>query len=346
MFRCDAGLTVGTGHFARCVALASWLDHEEVGFVVAADAEGRRAVATASNTRCLPLELSEGDEAMWWRRNVVDADAVVFDLSYPARVSRRAATRELMREIGGHDTRRIAIDAFGAQVLVDDDAWPLDAIIIPYAGARVSCAAPPTLAGVAYFILPRDWSTRPARDGGGPVRRLVVTMGGSDPLGLTIRVLEAIAWVAGADWSVRAVIGRAFTSELAEAIRTRAGADPRIEPIEAPASLAPHLAWADLAVAATGLTKYELAWAGVPSVQISINRLHAELNASFAAEDTALHLGAADGVETSTIAAAVVALAADGPRRAAMSRRGQALVDGQGGLRVAHAIRELIDARP
>ena len=170
-------------------------------------------------------------------------------------------------------------------------------------------------------------------------------MGGSDPQGLTVRVLDAISRVAGPDWTTRVAIGAAFAADLADAIRALTSANPHIELVDAPLSLAKELAWADLAIASTGLTKYELAWAGVPSLQISIDQVHAELNAAFEAERTAIHLGAANRVDAPTIAAALAALAADEAARASMSRRGQAFVDGNGGARVADAIRDLIDAR-
>lgn len=343
VLRCDSGSKVGMGHWARCRALASWFDAEDVLLVVGVNEPG--CVPDDGNVRRIPLDLAEADERGWWREQRIEADAIVFDLSHAARLAHRSAVRELLGDIGGGGARRIAIDGIGVQTLVDNAGWPVDAIILPYAGARESRFAPQTLAGPRYFIVPRGWGSSPARDTDQPVRCLLVTMGGSDPQRLTARALDAIERVAGPDWTIRVVIGPAFASDLTEAIRVRSQSDPRIEPIEAPPSLASEMASADLAIASTGLTKYELAWAGVPSLQISIDRIHADLNADFELEGTAIHLGAADEVDAATIAGALAALASDTPRRAAMGRRGRALVDGNGGARVAQVIRELIDAR-
>jgi spore coat polysaccharide biosynthesis predicted glycosyltransferase SpsG len=329
------------GHLARCRALATWLDHD-VTFVVAADDDTRRVLAT--QTRCLPSDLPAKQEVDWWRDEGIVADTIIFDLSCPPRVSNRTATKDLVTRLGARSgMERILIDGIGSQVLVDGDGWPLDAIVVPTAGGRVYARDVETLTGATYFILPRSWGPPPQRDPARPIRRVLVTMGGSDPYGLTLRVLDALA-ECPSDWTIAVVIGPAFDKAVAETLRARVAADRHLTVLEAPAELAPHLIVADLAIAATGLTKYEAAWAGLPSIQISIDRLHAELNEAFAAEKTAIHLGAADDVTNEVIATAIFELARDPDRRADMSLRGQKLIDGQGGARIADRIRTRLDA--
>jgi spore coat polysaccharide biosynthesis protein SpsF len=340
--RCDVGREVGTGHLSRCRALASWLEDVSVGYVVAADGDGRELAAGCPELTSFSLDLSEGEEVEWWARRKITADAIVFDLSYPRRVARRQATLDLVGMLGGAGARRILIDGIGSQTLVTGGASPVDVVVAPYAGANKLALTTETLAGAKYFPLPRSHCRPPARDPLRPVRRVLVTMGGSDPRGLTLIVLDALKKV-HAHWTIDVVIGPAFTRSLAEAIRARALADERIKVAEAPTTLGAYLAIADLAVTATGLTKYEAAFAGVPCVQISIDRLHAELNSAFAQENTALHVGAAETVTVDMIAAAISELAGDVRRRAEMGQRGRALVDGQGGARIADKIRALID---
>lgn len=346
VFRYDAGLRVGMGHHVRCHALSSWFGGDKISFIAGVDNEGRRALANCDDTFCLPVNFPEPEERDWWRVYGVAVDAVVFDLSYAERVARRDKTLNLMRQLGSAVACRIVIDALGSQALVgSDDASGFDALFIPYAGAQVPHTACPVFVGADYFMVPRSWPSQPNRDVCREVRHILITMGGSDPYGLTLRALDGVMLAAGADWSIRAVIGPAFNRTLADAIRRRAEVDPRITPIEAPPNLVPHLFWADLAVATTGLTKYELAWAGLASVQISIDRLQAALNASFAAEQTAIHLGAAEDVDAVAIAAAIADLTSDAAGRVIMSKRGQALVDGRGGDRAAKVIHDIINAR-
>jgi len=273
VFRCDAGLNIGMGHFARCAALASWLDDEAIRFVVGADERARPALASRADTISLPQGLTPEKEPAFWREQAVAPDAIVFDLSYPARVTRRAETLALMMQLGEEGTPRIVIDAVGSQTLVEDDA-AVDVVVMPYLDVKPVAARPRTLAGADYFLLPKGWPSRPERDGGRAVRRVLITMGGSDPHRLTMRALRAVMQVAQTPWTIRVVIGPAFDRAFASDLRACASADVRIEAVEAPRDLAEQLQWADLGVTTTGLTKYELAWAGLPSVQISIDRLH------------------------------------------------------------------------
>jgi spore coat polysaccharide biosynthesis predicted glycosyltransferase SpsG len=343
VMRLDVGHEVGTGHWARCSALASWLMDFDVDYVVAADAEGQWTVAGRERVTCLPLDQNDDVEMAWWRGAGHAADAVIFDFSYPARVASRDATRMLVSNIGGTNCRRILIDGIGSQTLVENDDWPLDAVVVPYVGAHTKMAYPTVMLGTEFFILPSDLGPPPRRSAAGPVHRVLVTMGGSDPRGLTLRVLDAFARMPTMDLRIDVVVGPAFAVSLAETIRARASSDARVRIIDAPASLAKYLTEADLAVTATGLTKYEVAWAGVPAVQISTDRLNAEVNRSFEREGVALHLGAADEVDAASIAKAISNLAADTTRRDQMTRRGQTLVDGRGGERIAQYLRTLLD---
>jgi len=343
VMRCDAGHSVGTGHLARCRALASWFDAENVAYVVGADSHGRRMLTDLPKAHALPLDGSEREERAFWSGETIAADAIVFDLSYRARVEARDATRRLIAATGGGSVRRILIDGIGVDTLVDGGDWPLDMVIVPYAGGFAVNPAIDTLAGAQFFLIAKDAPPPPARDPSRPVRSVLVTMGGSDPYGLTTRVLDALG-PTPAGWAIRVVIGPAFAPSLAADIRERARVRPEIEIVDKPASLASCLAAADLAIAATGLTKYELAAAGVPSVQISIDARHAEINAGFAAMGTALHLGAAPDVSADLIRGAVLDLARDPDRRAEMSRRGRTLIDGRGGQRIVDKIRTLLDA--
>ena len=47
---------------------------------------------------------------------------------------------------------------------------------------------------------------------------------------------------------------------------------PFCEIIDAPPNLVTHLKWAEMAISASGLTKYEMALAGVPSLHILMSQ--------------------------------------------------------------------------
>ncbi|MEJ0044297.1 MAG: hypothetical protein WDM81_19680 [Rhizomicrobium sp.] len=95
---------------------------------------------------------------------------------------------------------------------------------------------------------PRKVSSRPV---------LLVTMGGSDPLGLTLRSARALAKL-DPGFRARFVIGPGIAERRAVA-RQIVALNRNFETIEGADDLATEFAGADLALAAFGVTAYELA---------------------------------------------------------------------------------------
>ena len=99
--------------------------------------------------------------------------------------------------------------------------------------------------------------------------------------------------------------------------------------------------WSDLAVATSGLTKYELAAAGTPAILISPDDMHVMANDPFTDLGTAADLGLAEHVTPVDIASALRALLDDPEGRSAMVRAGRSAIDGRGAARIANALKEL-----
>jgi len=99
--------------------------------------------------------------------------------------------------------------------------------------------------------------------------------------------------------------------------------------------------WCDVAFAATGLTKYELALTGTPSLQISLNRNHAEMNGAFAQAGTSRHLGPDENLTVADMSRSLASLLDDVDARRAMSETGRRLVDGRGADRLLKAMKKV-----
>src|SRR5205823_2223508 len=93
-----------------------------------------------------------------------------------------------------------------------------------------------------------------------------------------------------------------------------------------------------------GLTRYELAQAGVPALFIAPNQSHAEMHGPFDAFGTGEFVGVAGAVTPVYLASRLAELIEDRPRRAAMSANGARAVDGRGTRRVAAEILRLLAA--
>jgi spore coat polysaccharide biosynthesis protein SpsF len=95
----------------------------------------------------------------------------------------------------------------------------------------------------------------------------------------------------------------------------------------------PHLAAADVAVLALGVTVYEAMASGVPAVVLC--RTDADVAHARTLADAGAIVSLGLHWTEERIAAAVERLLADPVARVAMSRAGRALVDGRGAARVA-----------
>jgi spore coat polysaccharide biosynthesis protein SpsF len=195
--------------------------------------------------------------------------------------------------------------------------------------------------GWEWALLGSNQSAAPRPHSGRPV--LLVTMGGSDPLGLTLRSARALAKLDPV-FRARFVIGpgvenRAAVAKQIVALRSH------FETIEGADDLATEFARADLALAAFGVTAYELAAFGVPALYLGLTEDHALSASAFENAGMGLSLGVADAVADEEIAARVLALLNDPSRRRDMRAAGLMTVDGGGPARIAADLAQALSAR-
>jgi spore coat polysaccharide biosynthesis predicted glycosyltransferase SpsG len=322
----DAGPAFGLGHVSRGLALAEALgergrscrfalpdDPTALGWLRAARA--RQPLVLADREPPLPAVLAAA----------AHADAVVVDV-------RRALARPEVRALAG-----------GRPVLVVDNTGPgiadADLVLAPFGQARDRR----WLAGAAFVPLRRAFRLAADLRGLPHAPPLVlVTMGASDPGGLAVPVLEGLhlARESGARFT-----GRVVANPLAPVWERLPGLLRRLDFPPAcaihPGAMPSHLAEADVAVVAMGVTVYEAMACGVPAVVLartSADVAHARaLARRGAVASLGLHWREDD------VARTVAALVADPARRAAMARAGRALVDGRGAERVADRLLALLE---
>jgi spore coat polysaccharide biosynthesis protein SpsF len=148
--------------------------------------------------------------------------------------------------------------------------------------------------------------------------KVLVTMGGADPRGFTSLALDALARVAG-DFDVRVILGPAFDAPLP------AG---DYETIRTPRDMRGEMLRADLAIAAFGVTAFELAACAVPGILLCLSDDHARSACAF--EEAGI--GVIGALEPAALADQIA-------RALAMpARKKPRLVDGRGAARIAREI--------
>ena len=320
LFRCDASISVGTGHVMRCLSFSDTLRWAGWHCAFLTNPEARSIVPA--------LERDAID--------LVDSVAgAAFDLAV---VDHYGLDAHYERALANTNARVVVFDDLAdrphdCSVLVDSTPEPREQIY------RAS-GAPTTrlLLGPRYAMIVDSWLSRrrAARDRlarGGKIERLFVSMGGTDPNNATGRVLAALA-AARLDVHVDVVLGPQSPHRDA-ILRTQ---NEWLAVHVAHPEIAALAAEADLAIGASGTSCFERAVLGLPSILIPLADNQRCLANAFAAA------GAAEILEPETldmpmvVAERVSALALDSERRMRMSRRAAVLTDGRGRLRLLAAI--------
>jgi spore coat polysaccharide biosynthesis predicted glycosyltransferase SpsG len=343
LFMAAADNRIGFGHLNRCLSAATLAETMGVAprFAIFGDERAGERVSHAK----LPFQMFPvTDLAREFLSEPVDA--AVVDVIYPGYFRDGNSPKNLFGQL--RKTARVvaAIDSLGEDTIAENarDA-PLDFLVVPYALAdvdeeRLSAVGCNVLAGSNYALLSSNYMNLAPRGVSSNPCRVLVTCGGSDPLGWTPVVISALENITDR-LTVRVVLGPLFPPNLRAMVAELAAASThRVDLIDAPGNLASHMQWCDVAIAASGLTKYELAATGTPAILFSIDASHEEHNRAFAALRVAEDLGVSPSKEA--IADATRCLLADRDRREAMSISAQSAVDGRGTQRIIAKILERI----
>jgi len=190
-----------------------------------------------------------------------------------------------------------------------------------------------------YRVLPRP--TRRV------CQRIFVNQGGSDPYGLTLKILQALKHLQ-VQQEVIVVLGPAVTPALTREVEALQRSLPfrcRVERSLSTARVYELMSESDLAVTAAGNTLYELCAIGVPSLVVCHHERHDAVAGAFEAKGAVKNLGIGTAVSIEAIAEGIRDLLENDTARAALSQHGTALVDGLGCVRVASEIIAGVAAR-
>jgi spore coat polysaccharide biosynthesis protein SpsF len=323
LIRCDGGGQFGYGHVKRMIALARALrDREGIGAVLAVNGtEDALAPIRQAGFEAAPVGTDIAKLS-----TLVDSkkpDLLLFDCREGptrAEVTKLSETIAITAVIDDGSERRLAADlAYYPPV---PQVERLD-----WAGSHCEARI-----GWQWSLLGLDTSSARAKPMS-PRPTVLVAMGGSDPLGLTMRAARAFARL-DPIFRARFVIGPgvADRENIARAIvKLRSN----FETIEGADDLANEYASADFALAAFGVTAYELATFGVPALYLCLTEDHALSASAFEYAGMGISLGVAETVSDQFIAKSVLALLGDATRRREMRAAGLMTIDGQGASRVA-----------
>jgi UDP-2,4-diacetamido-2,4,6-trideoxy-beta-L-altropyranose hydrolase len=327
VFRVAGGPRLGFGHIVRAIALAKAMQVSP-RMSVRGTAETKKVahrLGAVVKDQSLAGVLARGDV----RLLVIDDPDTQASADALALARRHGAMVASVHDLG---LAPIASDlAIDGSLAVIRKVWPAtDALL----GPRYAVLDPSLLtAGPSV-----GQSMRSQSEGR---LRVLVSLGGGPRVTAGLRIARAVAEASPDTW---VTLAAGFS---ARALATK---HPRVRLLESPSWLRSELARVDVAVLAGGVTLYEAALLGVPSVALAVVpaqmptiRAFERVGASIAAGWLPSRDRAAAERTRAKAVQAVGALLADEEKRRAMAVQGQQQVDGRGALRVAAALKRLMD---
>ncbi len=333
VFRADAYAEIGTGHVMRCLALANACREAGMATSFIGYITDDILLARISRQEHQVNLLTEHNRNVWLNNLNPNTTWVILD-GY---------------EFNCADHRKIRDT--GKKLLVIDDmanleSYDADVILNQNFHANAEHYKQTNhvkmLMGPKFAMLRQEFIEFTVAEMRPEVSRLLVTLGGSDPLGIGLIVLEALTKIHNHSFEVLFIAG---------------SSNPNLEKLTAYAELAnsyghqvnvqhyteqmPNaMAWADFGIIAAGSTSLEVAYMGLPTIVIVLAENQAAIASAMHRLGIAESLGWYDQLNAQIIANAIIHLANSASQRISMSQGGRSMVDGQGARRIASIFAE------
>jgi UDP-2,4-diacetamido-2,4,6-trideoxy-beta-L-altropyranose hydrolase len=189
------------------------------------------------------------------------------------------------------------------------------------------------LLGPRYILLRREFGFWRRRMFGiaSRARRILVTMGGSDPDNVTEQILKIL--LAEPDLELTVVVGGS-NPHLANIEQLVEEANRPIRLLKDVSDMPALMVWADLVVAGAGTTSWEMCMMGLPAALCVLAPNQEKIAGELAQRGAAVNLGHAGELAADKTGKVLFDLLRSQAKRAKMSARGREIVDGRGAERV------------
>jgi spore coat polysaccharide biosynthesis protein SpsF len=330
LIRCDSDGGIGFGHVVRCLAMADELRELHGCGITFALFSGENGRSMIENAGFPLLEPPAGQDEASWLDSYIAAnrpDILILDIRSdlpPATVGAWRRSGILVATLDDPSDRRLETDlAFYPPVpQVQELGWN------GYSGEVHT--------GWDWVVLRQQFADKKPTGGRRSAPHILVSMGGSDPAGLTLTALRDLDGMEG-DFDTTVVVGPGFSH------------GPELDNFISDAHRSYRLAhnvqemWdlmskTDLAVVSFGVTAYELAALGVPAIYYCLSDDHARSAGIFNEAGIGVNLGLYSSIDNGKLAAAVSDLLKDRDLMSGMSRSALKLVDGLGTRRIAKVL--------
>ena len=337
LIRADASSQIGTGHIMRCLALAqAWqVEGGKATFLMGMIAPGLENRLEAESCTVIHHEAILGSQedsdltialAQEIKAEAVVVDGYHFDSVYQKQL-KQAGLRVLFIDDNGHADRYYADWVLNQNIYAHERLYPDKE---PYTQL---------LLGTRYALLRKEfWPWREwHRETTSHPHKILVTLGGGDPDNVTLKVIQALQQIEVDILEVVVVVGASnpHYGILQEAIQA---SRHKVELRQNVTNMPELMAWADIAIAASGSTSWELAFMGLPSLTITIADNQKQIAAKLHQLNIVNHVGWFADIRIHLLNEAISHLLVSVERRQSMSDRSRRQVDGWGAKRVMDSL--------
>lgn len=338
VFRVDSSTQIGTGHVMRCLTLADAL-RDRAGDVVficrslpgnLSDLIEKRGfkvfrITETEDATQMQTILREQHQNVGW----LIADHYGLDYQWESKF--RSYVKKIM-VIDDLANRRHDCDLLLDQNISTNQETRYDKLV------SEQCQK---LIGAKYLLLrPEFLSNQLQRtQAAEEARKILITMGGSDPHNLTSRVMQSLVeWALPYPLTIRVAVG-ASCPYIREIQAIALNSNPHQITVQQNVShMAQWMAWADLAISAGGFTCYELAYMGVPTAVLVTSPTQLNVAQELHRLGITYCLGEFAHLSPNALTEVLKTLMSDSKKRLEMSQLGQAVFDGYGIERVIEQI--------
>lgn len=265
ILRVDGGINEGLGHLHRCIALASALREcgSECLFLLHGSQEAQRRTSTLGFESVLAEPLARGSTAdlnlLLQTARATDCSMLILDSyhigpEYLASLGSAGLTVTMIDDLATH--------GFSCQFVVNG---AINADRLPYVSTSGNTQF---LLGSRYVLLRPEFWNIPERHYSSAVKRVMLTLGGTDQHRLFCQILRILDEMTE-DFMISAIVGP-FT-ENRHRIKRCAGECKRdVQLLDAPESLCQAMLDCDLIITAAGQTAYEAVASGTPMIAFAM----------------------------------------------------------------------------
>lgn len=339
--RADAAIRLGTGHIIRCLTLADELKAKGVNVNFICCNEAGNLIGLIKNKGYTVYELPSNIDPDLDTENcleVLKTQPVKADWLIVDNYSLGSSFETRMRPYTGHimviddmADRQHDCDLLLDQNFCTDMETRYNGLV------SSSCRK---LIGPQYALLRPEFvcfrEKRLKRKGS--VKKILISMGGSDPTNQTDKVLKALQLLELQEITLDVVVGD--SNPYKEEIKRICSALPSTEFHCQVDNMAQLMINADLAIGAAGATSWERCCLGLPSIVLILSDNQINTAKALEEKELIINLGWYKDITEHHIKGAIECLSSQAGKRNMMGAKGMKLVDGRGAARVAREILE------